>query len=228
MIFDDAVRLCEILMAWAFIVQCLEHITQPQRQSDLYLFIPRLILSVVLMMGIAPAWVCLGLFFTSIVALHRYQGPYNGGSDRIGILILFCLCLVHWLPVDQWKELAFGYLALQVILSYFISGWVKVVNPEWRNGQALQDVFLFSAYPRFENLRALSQCPTFLLWASWIVIIFELLFPISFLSQTGLIMFLAMAAIFHLSNFFFFGLNRFFWIWIASYPSLLWLQDRII
>jgi hypothetical protein len=24
-----------------------------------------------------------------------------------------------------------------------------------------------------------------------------------------------------------FGLNRFVWVWIAAYPSLFWLQDRL-
>jgi hypothetical protein len=36
---------------------------------------------------------------------------------------------------------------MQLVLSYFISGWVKVVNGDWRSGAALRDVFLFSAYP---------------------------------------------------------------------------------
>ena len=38
---------------------------------------------------------------------------------------------------------------------------------------------------------------------------------------------LAVAATFHLANACLFGLNRFFWTWLAVYPAILWLQDRL-
>jgi hypothetical protein len=38
---------------------------------------------------------------------------------------------------------------------------------------------------------------------------------------------LTLAALFHFVNACLFGLNRFFWIWLAAYPSLLWLQQRV-
>jgi len=34
--------------------------------------------------------------------------------------------------------------------------------------------------------------------------------------------------VFHLGNACIFGLNRFFWVWLAAYPSILWLQGRIL
>lgn len=145
----------------------------------------------------------------------------------MALLILFCLTLAHNLPVMQWQELALGYLALQLILSYFISGYVKVINPEWRSGQALHDVFSFSAYPASEAIRSFAHRPKLLQAASWAVIIFELSFPFALLLPTTLIVALILAATFHLANAFIFGLNRFFWVWLAAYPSILWLQDRI-
>ncbi|MBT6427374.1 MAG: HTTM domain-containing protein, partial [Rhodospirillaceae bacterium] len=150
-----------------------------------------------------------------------------GGSDRMSHLILCCLCLVYFMPTVQWREYVFGYLALQLTLSYFISGWVKIVNPDWRSGRALQDVFQFSAYPVSESLRSWADRPR-LLWAmSWAVMLFELIFPLTLLTQATLIMGLAVAATFHFANACLFGLNRFFWIWLAAYPSILWLQHRI-
>jgi hypothetical protein len=159
--------------------------------------------------------------------LHRFQGPYNGGADRMGLLILFCLCLAQFAPTPFWQEIAFGYLALQLVLSYFISGWVKVVNPDWRNGRALRDVFEFSVYPVSESLRHWADSPRLLFCMSWSVMLFELLFPFSLFSKASLIAALVIAASFHFANACLFGLNRFFWIWIAAYPSILWLQQRI-
>ena len=223
--FDDAVRWTEVLLGFAFAQQSLEYIKSIDRARTF--FVVRFILATLLFLGFQTTWVLLVLFVMALMMLHRFQGPYNGGSDRIGLLVLCCLCLAHVAPTQYWREVAFGYLALQTVLSYFMSGWVKVVNSEWRSGQALSDVFQFSAYPVSESLRGWAKSPRILLLMSWVVIIFELVFPLSILSSSSLIIALVIATSFHLSNALFFGLNRFFWIWIAAYPSILWFQQRI-
>jgi hypothetical protein len=225
MSLDLAIRFTEIMLALAFIQQSIEHIYL--QKDERRLFFPRLTLSILLLLGFHVIWVCLVLLVNALFILIRFQGPYNGGSDRMALLILCCLCLVHLAPTLQWQECVFGYLALQLILSYFISGWVKIVNAEWRTGRALQDVFLFSAYPVSEALRAWANRPKLLRFMSWAVMGFELAFPFSLLNQTTLIVALIIAAIFHLANACLFGLNRFFWVWLAAYPSILWFQHRV-
>jgi hypothetical protein len=225
MSLDLALRLTEILLAIAFLQQSFEHLRGPK--SERILFALRLILSLLLLAGFQTQWVCLALVVNGLLILNRFQGPYNGGSDRMSLLVLCCLCLAHFMPALRWQEYIFGYLALQLVLSYFISGWVKIANPEWRSGRALQDVFLFSAYPVSESLRALASRPRLLRAASWAVMLFELFFPLALFTHATLAAALAIAALFHLANACLFGLNRFFWIWIAAYPSLIWLQYRI-
>ncbi|PUB13621.1 HTTM domain-containing protein [Yoonia sediminilitoris] len=153
----------------------------------------------------------MALSLHSIAVLRCFAGPYNGGSDRMGLLVL-CRRPAARLPPDEfWSEIAFSYLAVQVVLSYFISGQVKIVNPDWRIGRALQDVFSLSAYPVSEQLRALADRPM-VPWAmSWLVMLFEVLFPLSLLSQQALCAALVLAAAFYLANACLFGLNRFVW-----------------
>ena len=225
MSFELAIRLTEILVGFSFAQQSVEHVIA--RTYERRLFLVKLILAVFLILGIQTAWVSILLLLLGLLILHLFQGPYNGGADRMSLLILCCLCLVYFLPTQHWKEMAFGYLSLQLILSYFISGWVKVRNPEWRNGQALKDVFQFSAYPVSESLRSWSKSPRMILTMSWAVILFELLFPFSVFSHISLTIALILATIFHFANACLFGLNRFFWIWIAAYPSIIWFQYRI-
>lgn len=224
MTLDLAMRATEILLALAFLQSSAEHIVWAK--DERLLFLPRAALSVALLLGVASPWMLLGLCLHSVVVLHRFGGPYNGGSDRMGLLILYCLCLATWLP-GLGQEAAFGYLAIQVILSYFISGQVKIVNPEWRSGQALRDVFHFSAYPVSERLRGLADRPRLLWGMSWSVMLFEVLFPLSLFDSRILIGALVVAALFHLANAGLFGLNRFVWVWLAAYPSILWLQSRL-
>jgi hypothetical protein len=225
MSFDLAVRLTEIMLGLAFLQQSLEHLSAARDERRL--FLSRAALSVLLVIGLQPQWVCLALVMLGMVILKRFQGPYNGGSDRMSLLMLCCLCLVLFIPALQWRECIFGYLAMQVILSYFIAGQVKIINPAWRSGRALQDVFLFSAYPVSESLRRLANWPRLLFLMSWAVILFEILFPLTLATQTTLIIGLMIASLFHFANAVLFGLNRFFWIWLAAYPSILWLQHRV-
>jgi len=225
MTLDLAIRLTEILLGLAFFLQSIEHIHAPTNEQ--ILFLPRIILSVLLMLGFQTQWVCLALVILGLFILRRFQGPYNGGSDRMSLLVLCCLTLVKFMPTIQWQEYIFGYLAVQLVLSYYISGWVKIVNPQWRKGRALQDVFRFSAYPVSESLRAWADRPRLLFVMSWAVMSFELLFPLTLFTQPTLILGLAIAATFHFTNACLFGLNRFFWVWLAAYPSILWLQERI-
>jgi len=224
--FDDAIRLTEVLLGFAFAQQSIEHFKSFADEQRL--FIPRFILSVLLIIGFQTAWAALLLFVLGLAILHRFQGPYNGGSDRMSLLILFCLCLVYFAPTQRWQEIAFGYLALQLVFSYFFSGWVKIINPEWRNGRALCDVFQFSVYPVSESLRRWRESPRVLFVMAWGVMVFELIFPLLLLSHTSLIVALIIAASFHFANACLFGLNRFFWIWMAAYPSILWFQLRFL
>lgn len=225
MTLADAQRLTEILLALAFIQQSLEHLSATPDMR--VLFSMRILLSILLIAGLDPRVIELGLLIVGLLALYRYQGPYNGGSDRMGYLILVCLCLSRWAPSLKWQEMAIGYMAIQLTLSYAISGWVKVINRDWRNGVALADVFRFSVYPVSESFRVLHTKPRLMLVASWAVILLELLFPFALLNSYALYVALMFTAVFHLANAICFGLNRFVWVWLAAYPSLLWLQQRI-
>lgn len=221
----DAARLTEILLALALVQQSLEHL-RGFREERL-LFGARIGLCALVILGIASPWPLVGLAGLSLLILHHFQGPYNGGSDRMGLLALWCLTLSRLLPMAQGQELAFGYLGVQLVLSYLIAGWVKIRNPDWRSGRALRDVFQFSAYPVAEDLRRWADRPRVLRAMSWAVILFELAFPLTLLSRETLIAGLVVAAVFHLANACLFGLNRFFWTWLAVYPAILWLQARL-
>lgn len=225
MSLETAARLTEILLTLALIQQSLEHLRDFREERRL--FAARIALCVLVIAGVAAPWPLVGLAGLSLLILHRFEGPYNGGSDRMGLLALWCLTAATLAPSIHLKELFFGYLGAQLVLSYFISGGVKIVNPDWRSGRALGDVFRFSAYPVSEALRGWADRPRVLLAMSWAVMGFELAFPLAMLWRPGLVAALAVAATFHLANACLFGLNRFFWTWVATYPALLWLQARV-
>ncbi|MHB8287259.1 MAG: HTTM domain-containing protein [Caulobacteraceae bacterium] len=225
MTLEAAARLTEILLALALIQQSAEHLRRFRDERVLALV--RLALCGLVILGVGAPWPLFGLAGLSLVTLRRFLGPYNGGADRMGLLALWCLTLSHVLPTDKGREIVFGYLGAQLTLSYFISGGVKILNPDWRSGRALGQVFAVSAYPVSEGLRAWSRRPAALAVMSWAVMALELGFPLTLVSRPSLIAGLTLAAAFHLLNACLFGLNRFFWTWLAVYPAILWLQGRL-
>lgn len=127
----------------------------------------------------------------------------------------------------SWARLALGYLAVQVVLSYTLAGYVKLTNRDWRSGQALVDVFAFSMYPVSDSLRGWARRPRLLWLLAWGAMAFEILFPVAFLDARLLPFALAGALGFHVVNSMVFGLNRFVWSWLATYPILLWFQTEV-
>jgi hypothetical protein len=225
MTLELAVRIAEVILAFAIIQQSLEFIRG--HNSEKLLAWIQLILAIFLMVGFKSVWMETGLIFIALLLIKRFQGPYNGGSDTMTLLVLLCLWLSHLAPDKKWQEIALGYLAIQSMLSYFQAGWVKLINPQWRSGLALQQVFAVTAYPVSESVRLFANKPMLMVCMSWAVIIFEILFPLAIFSVYALYIFLFIVASFHLANAFLFGLNRFFWIWPATYPALIWFQDRV-
>lgn len=226
MTLESARRLTEILMAWAFVQQGLEHLAGAR--DGRWRFGAQVALASGIAGNVSPAVLEGLLLLVSLDVLRRFDGPYNGGSDRMRLLVLSCVWASRLAPWPVGQRAALGYLAVQVALSYAMAGGVKLANPDWRSGRALQDVFAFSVYPVSEGLRAWVAAPRALRALSWTMMAFEVAFPLALLSAAALPLSLGAALAFHLVNACVFGLNRFVWIWVAGYPCLLWFQHAVV
>lgn len=222
MSFDDAVRLIETGLALALMQRAYEHLAL----GDTRIHFAEAVLAMGLLMFPRTGEVVAALWALGLWRLWTFQGPYNGGADKMVLLALSCLVVAEWVPVA--REAALAYLAVQLGLSYVVSGWVKLKNPDWRSGQALAEVFILSAYPQAETLRRLALRLGLMRWGARAVIGFELAVPLALISAPTLWVALAVAAVFHTANAVLFGLNRFLWAWVAVFPALIWFQDRVI
>lgn len=192
------------MLAFALTLQSLELLLIWPRAQKIWrlhgcflaLFWLRLIASLTLFFRAPPVLVWLLLLITILTAV-RFGGTLNGGSDYMTVVALSSL-LVPWGQT---------YLAVQLTLSYFVAGLVKLRQPDWRNGKALT---------RLTGLSAL---------LAWPVLLWECTFPLAWLNHTLCLAYLGIGVVFHLANAKLLGLNRFFWIWLAAYPSLLGIQS---
>jgi hypothetical protein len=165
------------------------------------------------------------LFFSTIAILIRWRGAFNGGSDFMTIIALTGLMIAHWGQLIVTPVLALqaglGYVCLQTMTSYFISGAIKVFSKEWRNGTALP-YFLdggiygpLAADSVFRKRIVATGC-------SWGFIVWECSVPVVFLGPRVAVVYCAIALVFHLLVFAFFGLNRFVWAWVVSFPAVVY------
>ncbi len=192
--------------------------------------IARFFSSVSLMINSPGAALVLFLFLSSIVILIRWRGAFNGGSDFMTIVVLTGLLIARVLDVLGYPEIGqrtgLLYIAIQASTSYFISGWVKSLTPDWQSGRALT-WFLNDAIFGPLNAGSLFRNPRIAQLASWAFILWEGSIPFVLLDTQLTMAFCATGVIFHFLVFWYFGLNRFFFAWIAAYPSLIYLSAEV-
>ena len=171
----------------------------------------------------------LGLFVSNVLVLIRWRGAFNGGSDFLTLVVLTGLLIAQ--AVSVFGDVVLGwqaglwYITIQAITSYFMSGWVKIMRREWRSGAAMT-IFLNAAiYGPLAPRHALRNRGLALL-GSWAFIVWECCAPLALVSPELATVFCAVAGVFHFLVFWFFGLNRFFWAWLASFPAILWCATQ--
>jgi hypothetical protein len=169
------------------------------------------------------------LFFSTIAILIRWRGAFNGGSDFMTIIALTGLMIAHWgqwlvSPVLAWQA-GLGYVCLQTMTSYFISGAIKLFSKEWRNGTALP-YFLDGGIYGPLAVDSVFRKRLVAVACSWGFILWECSVPVVFLGPIVAVVYCAIALVFHLLVFAFFGLNRFVWAWVVSFPALIYCATR--
>lgn len=177
-----------------------------------------------------------GLMFISILVVAvSFGGSFNGGSDHMSIQIALALMgsnLAAWLApalTNEAQKIALLYIAVQLGLSYFVAGVVKIKNQDWLTGRAIHELVAAENYEIPDVLRKVSQSAPkrATVAAALSVLGFELLFPLSFLSLTAMSFTLVLAVGFHLVNYAVLGLNRFVFAWAAAYPAALFLSSML-
>jgi len=174
-----------------------------------------------------------GLITTTLIGTENVEGLFlllslfsyllfnirNGfgfeGSDQMIIINLLCLVTIKFFPVTT--NLMCQFLAIQLILAYFIAGISKILSKHWRNGQAIKMVLSTKSFGtgninwllKYRHLPQILCFTVITFEVSWILLPFHI-------NVTILLM--VFGVIFHLVNATLMGLNNFFWAFVATYP----------
>ena len=149
-------------------------------------------------------------FVATLAIAYRSRGSYNGGSDSMLLVVALGLAIARLGS----PRVGYGYIALQLALSYVLAGVAKLRDRGWRAGTALPLIVALPHYgvpPRLASLLARARL------AGYAMLAFELTFPLAFVAPRP---YAVVAIAFHLANAASFGLNRFLWAWLAAWPAV--------
>jgi hypothetical protein len=119
------------------------------------------------------------------------------------------------------------YIVYNLILSYFRAGLVKIKNKNWLNGKELIIFTNNTIYNENSKIIKLINYKYNSIILSLVLILWEILFAFSILNLNLTLIFLSIGIVFHFMNFYIFGLNRFFFNWLAAYPAFIYLAILI-
>lgn len=169
------------------------------------------------------------LLLSTLLISLRWRGSFNGGSDFMSLIVLSALSIATFDPQRTvLTRAALWYVAIHACNSYFLAGLVKLRTPNWRSGRALPGFLATTVYGRSPVAHVLVSHRWLSITASWFVIGLECAFPLALLRPDACLVLTALAFGFHLVNVYVFGLNRFLFVWAATYPALLWCSAQVL
>lgn len=168
-----------------------------------------------------------GAYLAASGYMIALRAPYGGdGAEQMSILAMASIAAARIMPGGTRPALVF--IASQSLLSYAVAGVAKIMSPMWMEGTAVRDVFrtrMFGAKSVFEMLK---DRPRLCLLLSRSTAILELLAPLMLvLPKSAQQAYLVGLGLFHVGTAGVMGLNRFPLAFVGTYPTILWLADRI-
>ncbi|CAN5305482.1 hypothetical protein BH09BAC6_BH09BAC6_10130 [soil metagenome] len=172
---------------------------------------------------------CLLILFIAGGLVNLRNGAFGAETEnRLGLMIVGALLLHCLVPTPLITHITLWFIAIQSCLSYLTAGMVKLLDKEWRNGNGIFNVvnspnlmvwdkpaFFFKRYPAPGK---------FLTWAT---IVMECTFPlVLIIGSPAFVLFLIWGILFHSAIATLLGLNKFFWVWIATYPAIIYIAQR--
>ena len=195
------------------------------------LFLLRSLSAVVLMLWGSPWELMLFLLASTVLLLFRFRGAFNGGSDFMTLVVVSGLFLAEFFTPFVGQKLAHNaslwYISLHAMSSYFVSGWVKLKRAEWRSGDALV-IFLDAGIYGPLKSTSVFRRPWVAKLCSWGFMLWEAVSPVLLIGPIWAELYCLVASVFHFLVFWYFGLNRFFWAWMVTFPALVYCSAGLV
>lgn len=143
----------------------------------------RVAASAALMLPGNGRWRGAATLYLGVSGALLYPGERYGtdGSDQASTMVQTVTGLARLAPSSRTQDALIWYVALQGNLSYLISGWVKLLGPDWRSGAALAGVMRTRTYGHEGVWKLAHRYPRTTRALVYGVLSLECLFPVLYL-----------------------------------------------
>jgi len=177
--------------------------------------------------GVALTYCLTGLFVVGSLMNFRNIAYGPETENRFSLILIGALLLQKIAPTHTVTIITFWFIALQACLSYTTAGVTKLFNTNWMHGNGfLSVVSSYDLVPLkavsvfFNQHRQAAQV------INWWIILFECFFPLVLIVGPPLCWwFMALGILFHASIAIWLRLGKFFWVWVATYPALIFITQ---
>lgn len=176
---------------------------------------------------VSPTLIC-SVFFLNL--LMNFRSPYGlDGSYQMTLVILFALSIGSLFGISSpISTICLLFIAGELLISYFIAGFNKLISPMWRTSSALHGIFSTRSYGHAFFFQLINQMQLLTTFLSWFIILFEMLFfTVLFFHPMYTILFFTIGFLFHAFNAVFMGLNNFLLTFSAAYPALFYCVNYL-
>lgn len=166
------------------------------------------------------------LFLVHLLICIRFRGNFNGGSDSMIFVLLTGLLVATSVADVNIAKYGLIYIAVQILFSYLKSGLVKLRSESWWKPAALARFLERSTIRESKDLAEyLFARPSLSKFLVLVLIAFEITAPVSAFNSSLTRIYFFGAVIFHFTVWRTYSLNRFFWAWLAAWPSVFFLSS---
>jgi len=173
---------------------------------------------------------CLMLLFLSGSLINFRTQPFAPETDnRFALQISGALLLNALVPTPLVNEVCLWFIALQSCISYATAGVSKLFEKEWRTGNGL--FMIINARQMIFSDRLIiffSRQKTLLKVITWATIGMDSLFPLVLIvGEPYYLIFIAWGVCFHFFIAIFLRLGKFFWVWVSTYPAIIYIAIKL-
>jgi hypothetical protein len=174
---------------------------------------------------ISPATVYLLAIVVATSLLLAIRNPIGGdGADQMSAITSIALLITFIFRDPKIAAVSLYFIAAQSIISYVIAGTAKMLSKKWRSGAAVFQIMNTESYGSERIAFYLHRSsPVVSAVLSWNVMLIEgLFFTVLILPYPYCLVFLAWGLFFHAYNAIVMGLNNFFWVFLSTYPAIIY------
>lgn len=203
-------------------------------QYDLNLFLIALLILLLAACVLKVNYIISAFIFWFSFSLSRLAFPFSNGSDYVLNLFLFLSIFLSTTPGFRSESLAnkqllisnfvFLICKIQLCLIYLLSGFDKITSTAWRSGDAIYSIVNLEFFIN-PNLSIPVNEKLFIVLA-WVIILFELSFPVLVWFKQMRKYALAAGIIFHLNIIFVLSIPDFGLLMILLYSLFIPLQGN--